>query len=193
MSRSIPRATFVIAVVALASAATAVVEMSRAQDRQQPPYLQANGTMVSPVSGKRLPGHPSHHSRAFTEGRTSPESIPEDLAYRTFFRTLLRLRAQGNEARLAAYISFALRMGVRLRNDQSPTGDHFAQADDLRAHKRSVLDFVTRHQIDDGADSLSPAVASMRSNMHAELGGNVAGMIDSFVLKHVRRQLKLIN
>jgi hypothetical protein len=147
---------------------------------------------------RSLPPHPENHSRRFVEGRSTPTDIPVDSAYRTFFRAVASLKANGDEGRYRSYVQYAMSRGFALARDARsislpdarpslPVGLDPAvrrTGDQFRALVEATLDRGIR------PEALSRE--GWQVQLREELGPEGAEAIDQFVLKVVRARMKLI-
>ena len=152
------------------------------------------GTQRSNSPRTTLPSHPPNLSRVAVEGRPNPLLIPEEIAYRTFFRTLARLRNAGNAKRFNGYVNYALRTGVAIRrNGTAPTGEALlVDTSALPGQRRNLMRMVAAFPSVDDLVAEDPQFLQMRSDLVKWLGQDGASAIDHFVLQHVRRNIKIV-
>jgi len=136
--------------------------------------------------------------RVTVDGNTTPDAVPDDIAFSLFFRMIDQGKSPLQRARLQAYLNRAFatiertgetplseqnRVRQRQRADRliALVDSHRLAIDTVEASRSSAPDFAMRR---------ADVVESMRRDLVAALGAADAAIVERFVTEVVKRRIR---
>jgi hypothetical protein len=158
--------------------------------------LKATATHSASVAAKQAQPLPV---RVTVDGQTTPDAVPDDIAFSLFFRMIDQGQSPLQRARLQAYINRAF--ATVERTGETPLSEQNRARQRQRADRLIALIESHRLEIDTVEASRSSApsdfamrrakvVESMRRDLVAKLGEADAAIVERFVTEVVKRRIR---